>query len=107
MSPREQAALSAVAEHQASLIQNRGDADEIEAFFAGWKIGNSFDRGVEPTLQQYDEWVAGQLAAQLPKLYVRCDQSGAHAEHQRDTEVDGQMVTIVCTGETREEDLKW
>lgn len=88
----------------------REDAAMIEAFLAGFTIGNGFDVGRRPTLQDYEEWSLSQLTP-VPKRYVRCDQPGGHAQHVTteltDPDDDGDRWQIVCQGDPREEDLQW
>ena len=108
LSPREQAAASAIAGWKADQVDTeRGDLAEIEAFYAGWRLGNGYDRGVEPDLAHYEDWRRQTLEPVLPKLWVRCDTPGIHAGHHRVDVVDGVDTDIHCSGEAREEDLTW
>lgn len=108
LSPREMAAASAIAAWKAQLaVEERADMLEIEAFYAGWRIGNGYDNGVEPTLEAYEDWRHQRDEPRLPKLWVRCDQPGSHAEHHRIDDIDGNVTEIWCNGENREEDLQW
>ncbi len=108
LSQREMAAASAIAERKSQpQLEDRGDMAEIEAFYAGWRIGNGYDSGVEPDLAHYEDWRRQLLEPVLPKLWVRCDQSGRHEEHHRVEDIDGNQTDIHCSGDAREEDLQW